>query len=47
MTTGISAQAHVVGMVRGREIDRVARVFLDGDALVLAWQDATPWRLLL
>jgi hypothetical protein len=47
MTTGITAQAHVVGMVRGREIDRVARVFLDGDALVLAWQDATPWRLLL
>ena len=47
MTTGITAQAQVVGMVRGREIDRAARVSLDDQALVLAWHDATPWRLLL
>jgi len=47
MTSVMPALAHVVGIVRGREIDASASVTLDQDSLVLAWQDATPWRLLL
>jgi len=47
MTSVIAALAHVVGIVRGREIEASASVTLEQDSLVLAWQDATPWRLLL
>jgi hypothetical protein len=47
MTSVIAAQARVVGIVHGREIDTSASVTLDRDTLVLAWQDATPWRLSL
>jgi hypothetical protein len=47
MTSVITAQARVVGIVRGREIDASASVTIDQDTLVLAWQDATPWRLSL
>lgn len=47
MTSVLTAQAHVVGIVRGREIDTAASVTIDQDTLVLAWQDATPWRLSL
>ena len=47
MTSVIAAQARVVGIVRGREIDTSASVTLDQDTLVLAWQHATPWRLSL
>ncbi len=47
MTAVIAAHTRVVGMVRGREIDASASVTLDQDTLVLAWQDATPWRLSL
>lgn len=42
-----AAPVRVVGMVRGREIDSTARVFLDGDALVLEWPHAAAWRLAL
>jgi hypothetical protein len=38
-------QVRVLGMVRGREIDRQARLSVEDDALLIAWQDATPWRL--
>lgn len=47
MSSEITAQARVVGIVRGREIDASASVTIDQDTLVLAWQDATPWRLSL
>lgn len=47
MTAVIMAQARVVGIVRGREIDTSASVTIDQDRLVLVWQDATPWRLSL
>ena len=47
MTAVIAAHTRVVGVVRGREIDASASVTLDQDTLVLAWQDATPWRLSL
>ncbi len=43
----IVAQARVVGIVRGREIDTAASVTIDQETLVLAWEDATPWRLSL
>lgn len=39
------ADVRVVGMVRGREIARPARVSVEADALVLSWQDAAPWQL--
>ena len=41
------ATAHVVGIVRGREIDARAEVELDGPTLVIFWSRATPWRLSL
>lgn len=47
MTSVITAQARVVGIVRGRDIDTSANVTIDQDTLVLAWHDATPWRLSL
>ena len=47
MTSVIAAEARVVGIVRGREIDTSATVTIDQDMLVLAWHDATPWRLSL
>ncbi|QJR36157.1 hypothetical protein [Gemmatimonas groenlandica] len=47
MTSVITAQARVVGIVRGREIDTSASVTIDQETLVLAWQNATPWRLSL
>jgi len=46
-TAVIVAQVRVVGIVQGREIDTLAEVTLDQHTLVLAWQDATPWRLSL
>lgn len=39
------ADVRVVGMVRGREITRPARVSVEEQALVLAWHDAAPWQL--
>lgn len=39
------ADVRVVGMVRGREIARAARVSVEEQALVLSWQDAAPWQL--
>jgi len=47
MSSPTTAQARVIGIVRGREIDTSATVTIDQDTLVLAWQDATPWRLSL
>jgi len=47
MSSATTAQARVIGIVRGREIDTSASVTIDQDTLVLAWQDATPWRLSL
>lgn len=49
MTTSASmpVEVRVVGIVRGREIDAVARVFLDDAALVLEWPNAAAWRLAL
>jgi hypothetical protein len=47
MSSATTAQARVIGIVRGREIDTSATVTIDQDTLVLAWQDATPWRLSL
>jgi hypothetical protein len=41
------ATAHVVGFVRGREIDATAELELDGPTLVIFWSRATPWRLAL
>ena len=43
----VHATAHVVGIVRGREIDARAEVELDGPTLVIFWSRATPWRLAL
>ena len=43
----LRATAHVVGIVRGREIDARAEVELDGPTLVIFWSRATPWRLAL
>ncbi len=45
MTSVITAQVRIVGIVRGREIDTSASVTIEQDTLVLGWQDATPWRL--
>jgi hypothetical protein len=39
------ADVRVLGMVRGREIARPARVSVEEQALVLSWQDAAPWQL--
>jgi hypothetical protein len=47
MTAVTTAQARVIGIVRGREIDTSASVSIDQDTLVLAWQNATSWRLSL
>ena len=48
MTTHLAvvrASVRVVGIVRGREINALADVSLDGDSIVLTWAAATPWRL--
>ena len=42
-----TAQARVLGIVRGREIDAIARIELEEHALLIAWANATPWRLSL
>jgi hypothetical protein len=39
------ADVRVMGIVRGRDIDRAARVSVEDDGVLLAWHDATPWRL--
>ena len=41
------ADAHVVGMVRGREIDARAVLELEEQSLTLRWTRAAPWRLAL
>lgn len=49
MTTdfaAVRAKARIVGIVQGREINAEADVSLEGDAIVLAWLSATPWRLM-
>lgn len=38
-------RTHVIGMVRGRELDAPASVSLADDAVVLAWDNAAAWRL--
>ena len=38
---------HIVGIVRGHELDTPAVLSLDDDTLVLVWSAATPWRLSL
>ena len=48
MTTDIAtvrASVRVVGIVRGREINALAEASLEGEAIVLTWTSATPWRL--
>lgn len=48
MTTNLAtvrASVRVVGIVRGREINALADVSLENDAVVLTWTSATPWRL--
>jgi hypothetical protein len=40
-----TATAHVVGILRGREINADADVSLEARALVLAWQGAVTWQL--
>lgn len=50
MTTNLAtvrASVRVVGIVRGREINALADVSLENDAVVLTWTSATPWRLAL
>ena len=42
-----TAQARVLGIVRGREIDAIARVALEEHDLLIAWTNATPWQLSL
>lgn len=39
------ASVRVVGIVRGREINALAEASLEGEAIVLTWTSATPWRL--
>jgi hypothetical protein len=39
------ADVRVVGMVRGREIARPARISVEEQALVLSWHHAAPWQL--
>ncbi|MCZ8204143.1 hypothetical protein [Gemmatimonas sp.] len=38
---------HVVGIVRGREINAMCTIALDHDAVVLEWPQAAAWRLAL
>lgn len=45
MMSSLTAQARVIGIVRGREIDTPASVTIEPDTLVLTWQGAIPWRL--
>ncbi len=40
-----TAVVRVVGIMRGREISASAVAALEADALVLAWERATPWRI--
>ena len=50
MTTDLvpaRSSVRVVGIVRGREINALADVSLDSEAVVLTWANATPWRLRL
>lgn len=37
--------ARVMGIVRGREIDARASLELEGNALLINWSNAAPWRL--
>lgn len=43
----IVLHAHIVGIVRGREIDAEASLELDAHSLGIVWSQATPWRLAL
>lgn len=43
----VSVHAHVVGFVRGREVDSEAVLELDHQSVVIRWSRATPWRLAL
>lgn len=45
MATLVAAHVRVVGIVRGQEIDNTATATIDQDALMLAWEQSTPWRL--
>lgn len=38
---------HVVGIVRGREVDAMGVTVLESDELVISWPPAAPWRLAL
>lgn len=44
---GTRATVRVVGMVHGTSIDKGAEADLQPDALVLAWHEASPWRISL
>lgn len=43
----LTVQAHIVGIVRGREIDSEATLELDEESIGIVWSRATPWRLAL
>jgi len=43
--TNPRATARVVGLVRGATIDKGAEVELQHDALLIAWHEASPWRI--
>lgn len=50
MTTDLvpaRSPVRVVGIVRGREINALADVSLESEAIVFTWENATPWRLAL
>lgn len=43
--TGYAAEARVHGIVRGRELDAMARLTLEPDGLRIAWGASAPWVL--
>lgn len=45
--SAMTVQAHVVGIVRGKEIDSEATLELDHHSIGIVWSRATPWRLAL
>ncbi|MES2523690.1 MAG: hypothetical protein V4617_13375 [Gemmatimonadota bacterium] len=46
-TDSLRATVRVMGLVRGQSIDKGAEVELQRDALVIAWHEASPWRMML
>lgn len=42
---GYGIRVRVRGIVQGRELDAYAMASLSGHAVVMAWENATPWRL--